>query len=83
MICCAIKTLYPFCDETIVGGVCDFSNQDILSKMMLDAYRQPFITHSGLTSCIIRGIFTGMETILNRIIAYIFYICKYFLSLKR
>ena len=40
MLCCAIKTMYPFSDEIIISWVCDFSTQEILSKMMLDAYSQ-------------------------------------------
>ena len=70
--------------------MCEFSDQEIsnvytqytISKMMLDAYSQLFITHSGFavenlsfaicprTSCIIRDIFTGMEKFLIHIIAY-------------
>ena len=77
MLCCAIKTMYPFSDEIIISWVCDFSTQEILSKMMLDAYSQLFMTHSGYavenqyfaicppTSCIISDIFTGMEKNLN------------------
>ena len=34
-------------DETIISWACDFSNQELLSKMMLNAYSQVFITHSG------------------------------------
>ena len=34
-------------DDTIISMACDFSNQEILSKMMLNAYSQVFITHSG------------------------------------
>ena len=34
-------------DETIISWACDFSNQELLSKMMLNAYNQVFITHSG------------------------------------
>ena len=41
------KNLYPLFDEAIVSWACDFSNQEILSKMMLDAYSQIFITHPG------------------------------------
>ena len=64
---------------------CDFLNQEILSKMVLDAYSQFFRTHSGFaveskyfatcppTSCIIRDIFIGMDKNFIRIIAYTFF----------
>ena len=41
------KKMYPFFYETIISWPCDFSNQEILSKMTLNAYSQVFITHSG------------------------------------
>ena len=41
------KNFVSIFDETIISRACDFSNQEILSKMMLNAYSQVFITHSG------------------------------------
>ena len=77
---CHKKIVFIFY-ETIISRACDFSNQEILSKMMLNAYSQVIITHSGFVvenqyyaiclpvSRIIWDIFTGMEKILyNRII---------------
>ena len=41
------KNFVSIFDETIISRACDFSNQEILSKMMHNAYSQVIITHSG------------------------------------
>ena len=43
------KNFVSIFDETIISWACDFSNQEIMSKMMLTAYSQVFITHSGFS----------------------------------
>ena len=93
-----MKTLYrySFCDE-IITCICwagDFSNQKILSKMILDAYSQLFITarfrrreliFCHLPSSIVynKGYFHGYGKILKRYNSiHFFHICTLSVSKK-